>query len=161
MRQWLLGIVLTAFAGGLARQLAPQGKEQAGVRLVSGLLLALAILRPLAGLDWAGLDWDLDRLEAQEQAEAYREEGRRTLSAVIAERTEAYIWDKGNQLGLDCVVRVTTTAGEIPLPETVTILGRYSEALAVCVEEEVGIPAEKQIFLEERQWTERKENESG
>ena len=161
MRQWLLGIVLTAFAGGLARQLAPQGKEQAGVRLVSGLLLALAILRPLAGLDWADLDWDLDRLEAREQAEVYREEGRRTLSAVIAERTEAYIWDKANQLGLDCVVQVTTTAGEIPLPETVTILGRYSEALAVCVEEEVGIPAEKQIWLEERQWTERKENESG
>ena len=59
------------------------------------------------------------------------------------------------------MVRVTTTAGEIPLPETVTILGRYSEALAVCVEEEVGIPAEKQIWLEERHWTERKENESG
>ena len=44
-----MGIVLTSLAGGLARQLAPQGKEQAMVRLVSGLLLALAILRPLTG----------------------------------------------------------------------------------------------------------------
>ena len=43
MREWLLGIVLTAFAGGLARQLAPRGREQAMVRLVSGLLLALAL----------------------------------------------------------------------------------------------------------------------
>ena len=33
MKQWLLGIVLTAFAGGLARQLAPSGREQAMVRL--------------------------------------------------------------------------------------------------------------------------------
>lgn len=54
MKQWLLGIVLTAFAGGLARQLAPSGREQAMVRLVGGLLLTLAILRPLAGLDWEG-----------------------------------------------------------------------------------------------------------
>ena len=26
IRTWLLGVVLTALAGGLARQLAPQGK---------------------------------------------------------------------------------------------------------------------------------------
>ena len=54
MRAWLLGIVLTAFASGLARQLAPQGREQAMVRLAGGLLLTLAVLRPLAGMDWEG-----------------------------------------------------------------------------------------------------------
>ena len=157
MRQWLLGIVLTAFAGGLARQIAPQGKEQAMVRLVGGLLLTLAILRPLAGLGWTELNWDLGGLEAREQAEAYRKAGQDALSDVIAERTEAYIWDKANRLGLDCQVWVTTAAGEdgIPLPDTVTILGSYSGELAVCVEEEVGIPAEKQIWLEEKEWTER------
>ena len=46
--------MLTAFASGLARQLAPQGREQAMVRLAGGLLLTLAILRPLAGMDWQG-----------------------------------------------------------------------------------------------------------
>lgn len=162
MRQWLLGIVLTAFAGGLARQIAPQGREQAMVRLVGGLLLTLAILRPLAGLGWADLEWDLDSLEAREQTEIYRKAGQDALAAVIAERTEAYIWDKANRLGLDCQVWVTTAAGEdgIPLPDGVTILGGYSRELAVCVEEEVGIPAEKQIWLEETKWTEREESES-
>ena len=33
MKAWLLGIVLTAFASALARQLAPGGREQAMVRL--------------------------------------------------------------------------------------------------------------------------------
>ena len=42
-RQWLLGVVLTAFAGGLARQLAPKGRERALVGLVCGLLLTLAL----------------------------------------------------------------------------------------------------------------------
>jgi hypothetical protein len=30
MRAWLLGIVLTSLAGGLARQLAPQGQATRG-----------------------------------------------------------------------------------------------------------------------------------
>lgn len=163
MKQWLLGIVLTAFAGGLARQLAPQGREQAMVRLVSGLLLTLAILRPLAGLEWEGAALEAGSFQAHtaEQAERYRKNQQEALSAIIAEKTEAYIWDKANQLGLDCAVEVTTAAGEsgIPLPDTVTILGPYSPALAACLEEEVGLPAEKQIWLEGETWTERKESE--
>lgn len=164
MKQWLLGIVLTAFAGGLARQLAPSGREQAMVRLVSGLLLTLAILRPLAGMDWEGPALQAGSFQDQtsEQAEMYRKNQQEALAAIIAEKTEAYIWDKANQLGLACQVTVATAAGEsgIPLPDTVTILGPYSPALAACIEEEVGLPAEKQIWLEETTWTEKKESES-
>lgn len=57
MRSWLLGIVLTSLAAGLARQLAPKGREQAMVRLVGGLLLALAILRPWPGDAGRGWSW--------------------------------------------------------------------------------------------------------
>ena len=112
-RTWLLGVVLTALAGGLARQLAPKGKEQSMVRLVSGLLLALAILRPLAGNGWDGLEIPAGgfSLQSREQAEIYRKNQRDALSAIIAGKTEAYILDKANQLGLDCTVRVTVSAG--------------------------------------------------
>ena len=50
MKSWLLGIVLTSLAAGLARQLAPKGREQAMVRLVGGLLLTLALL---IGVVWS------------------------------------------------------------------------------------------------------------
>jgi len=164
LRTWLLGIVLTAFAGGLARQLAPQGREQAMVRLVSGLLLTLAILQPLSQVDWEGLSLEAGAFQAQsgDLAESYRKNQEEALRAIIEEKTEAYIWDKANRLGLDCAVSVTAAAGEsgIPLPDTVTIRGGYSEALAVCMEEEVGIPAEKQMWLEEKAWTETKESGS-
>lgn len=164
MRSWLLGIVLTSLAAGLARQLAPKGREQAMVRLVGGLLLALAILRPLAGGSWEGLELEMGPLELQgeELAETYRKNQQETLSAIIAEKTEAYIWDKANQLGLDCTVSVAAAPGEggIPLPESVTVRGRYSGELARWLEEEVGIPAEKQIWLEEETWQKRKESES-
>lgn len=164
MRAWLLGIVLTSLAGGLARQLAPQGREQAMVRLAAGLLLAAAILRPLAGQRWdaEALLPDMPDLRAGEQAAAYQKNQQDTLSAIIAEKTQAYIWDKANQLGLDCTVSVSTAPGEsgVPLPESAVIHGTYSGELARCMEEEVGIPAEKQIWLEEEAWQKRKESES-
>ena len=163
MKSWLLGIVLTSLAGGLARQLAPQGKEQIMVRLVSGLLLALAILRPLASQDWADLELPaVPAFQAGEQAAVYRKNQQDALSAIIAEKTEAYIWDKANRLGLTCTVTVTTAAGEsgIPLPDAAVIRGPYSGELARCIEEEVGIPAEKLIWLEDEEWQERTENEN-
>ena len=159
VRQWLLGVVLTAFAGTLARQLAVGAKGQAMVRLTAGLLLTLAILRPIASLRWeapaeSGL---LERTE--DQAADYRKNQQEALAAIRAEKTGAYIWDKANQLGLACQVTVATAAGEsgIPLPDTVTILGPYSPALAACIEKEVGIPAGKQNWLEVPTWTETKE----
>lgn len=164
MRSWLFGIVLTSLAGGLARQMAPQGKEQSMVRLVSGLLLALSILRPLAGGNREALTLWEERpaFQAGEQAAAYRKNQQDALSAIIAEKTEAYIWDKANRLGLVCTVTVTTAAGEsgIPLPDTAVIRGPYSGELARCIEEEVGIPAEKMIWLEDEKWQEKTESES-
>lgn len=155
MRTWLLGIVLTSLAGGLARQLAPKGREQSMVRLVSGLLLALALLRPLAGQKWEDLELDAFPLpESREIAEASRKNQMEAFSAIIEEKTEAYICDKAEQLGLDCKAEVSTGSDEggVPLPESVVIRGPYSEALARSIAEEVGIPAEQQIWLEEKEW---------
>ncbi|MCI8438552.1 MAG: stage III sporulation protein AF [Oscillospiraceae bacterium] len=158
-RQWLLGVVLTAFAGGLARQLAPKGRERALVGLVCGLLLTLALLEPLAELEWAAAARDWPGPAQAALAESYRQEGQAALSAVIAEKTEAYILDKADRLGLRCAVEVAVSAGEsgIPLPDAVTIRGGYSAALAACIEEEVGVPPEKQIWLEEETWTRESE----
>ncbi len=70
--------------------------------------------------------------------------------------------DTATQRGLDCTVRVSVAAGEsgIPLPVSATIHGTYSPALAECMEEEVGIPAQNQIGLEEELWQTTKESGS-
>lgn len=158
VRQWLLGVVLTAFAGTLARQLAVGAKGQTMVRLTAGLLLTLAILRPLASLRWEA-PGDAGLLEqTEDQTSLSRKNQQQALAAVIEEKTAAYIWDKANELGLSCEVRVTAAAGEsgIPLPDAVTITGSYSAALAACIEKEVGIPAGKQTWLEVPTWRETK-----
>lgn len=158
LRQWMLGIVLTAFAGGLARQIAPKGREQALVRFVCGLLLAVSILRPLLHLDWTDFEIEWETGQTEIQSEKYRTDTQNALSAVIEEKTAAYIWDKAARLGLECSVSVSAAIGEtgVPLPDTVTIkTGSYSAVLAAYIAEEVGIPHEKQIWLEEKAWTEK------
>ena len=76
LRTWMLGIVLTGFAIGLAEQLVPNGKEQSAVKFVGGLLMILALLRPLVEVSW-----DRDVLSAgsfgemiQLQTETYKEQ---------------------------------------------------------------------------------------
>ncbi len=153
MKTWLLGVVLVSFAASLAQQLAPKGREQAAVRLVGGLLLVLALLRPLADVfSWRGEAQAASGLfsTSREVAEAYKKDSLDQFSAVIEEKTEAYIWNKAQALGLDCGVEVTAATGEsgLPLPERVTLTGAYSQDLADWIAEEVGIPAEQQIWLE-------------
>ena len=157
-KTWLLGVVFTAFACALAGELVPKGKERALVRMVSGALMVLALLRPLGMGAWETVSISAGNFS--QQAEIYREQQKNALSAIIAERLETYIWDKATGLGIECDVRVgmSCDANSVPVPESVEIRAAYDPVLAAWLEEVVGIPAEQQIWLEERVWTEKTEN---
>lgn len=162
LRSWLLGVVFTSFAAGLAIELVPKGRERALVKMVCGALTALVMLRPLGAIQWEQSSISVGDFAQQtrQQSEYYRSEQEKVLSAIIAERTESYIWDKATELGLECTVRVAVSVGEgsVPLPEWVELDAVYDPVLAVWIEEVVGIPAENQIWLEERAWEKRTEN---
>lgn len=162
LRSWLLGVVFTAFAAGLAIELVPKGREKGLVKMLCGALTALAMLRPLGAVQWEKNTVSAGNFtqQTQQQADYYRSEQEKVLSAIIAERTESYIWDKATELGLECTVRVVVSAGEsdVPLPEMVELNAVYDPVLAVWIEEVVGIPAEKQIWLEESAWGRKTEN---
>lgn len=163
VKSWLLGVVLTAFAASLARQLAPRGRQSAAVGLVGGLLLALALARPLVRLDWGDIALPVGRFAAQsrETAADYRKKQQEELSAIIAARTEAYIWDKAAALDGDYRFTVSVSAGEsgVPLPCSVTIAGPYSRELSQWLERELGLDAAAQNWLEEGEWNTKTENE--
>lgn len=158
LRTWLLGIVFAAFATGLANELAPKGREKALIRMVGGVLMLLTLLRPLGAIEWSEISIPTGGFS--QQAEIYRVQQENALSSIIAERLETYIWDKATELGIACTVRVEMSSGEsgIPVTQSVEISAAYDPVLSAWLEEVVGIPAEQQIWLEERVWTERTEN---
>ncbi len=78
-------------------------------------------------------------LRAQSQTE---------LAELIAEKTEAYILDKAGTLGVSCRVEVATAEGEggLPVPYRVELDCAPREALSAYLEDELGIPKERQVF---------------
>ena len=155
LRTWLLGVVFVAFASALANELVPKGREKALIRMVGGLLMVLTLLRPLGAIEWSELR--IPTGSFSQQAEIYRAQQENAISSIIAERLETYIWDKATELGIVCAVRVAVFCDKngIPTVQSVEISAAHDTLLSAWLEEVVGIPAEKQIWLEERVWTER------
>lgn len=108
------------------------------------------MLQPLLRTDLGSL-----RIHAEDYAAAIEERQAELESAEnealaqgIAERTAAYISDKAAGLGLTVTVRVETEPGAdgTPLPERVYLEGTKSEELSHWLAEELGIPAERQVW---------------
>lgn len=149
LRSWLLGVVACAVLVSLAGQLTDGGTMKKIVRFAGGMLLMLAMLRPLLRLDLAVLDVDLASYrEAVSQLElelTQRQED--ALSARIAAETGAYIEDKADELGLSVRAAVRTEEVDgVPLPVSVTLCGEENAALADCIERELGIAKEDQLW---------------
>ena len=153
LREWLTSIVVVTLLLSVAQTLVPEGSIRRVASFVGGLILLAALLRPVLGMDLERLRLDLDGYEQalQEARQELVSSGETELTKRIEERTAAYISDKANALGLEVTVRVEAEAGAdgIPVPAAADIQGARSEELASYMEQELGIPRERQSWHEE------------
>lgn len=161
IRGWLLGVTCAAIIAALCDSLTPPGAVRRVGRLAGGLLLMIAILRPLVGMDYdamAGMLADY-RARAAGYGQALDTENTKIMKAIIAEQTSAYIQDKADSLGMDCTVAVSCEFGgqNFPVPVAVTITGQFTQeqekALRRAIEGDFAIPPDAQTY-------ERTEHES-
>lgn len=152
LRQWLLGITAAALAVALAQALTPEGTVKKLLRLTGGLVLLLAVVRPLKGLAPEALPRPGDLVPSVETAETAGEEVMKTL---IAQKVGAYIVDKGDQLGCPCTAQVTVAedGSGWAVPWSVEMRGQWTaqekKELSRLIAQELNIPEERQTFLEE------------
>lgn len=88
LKDWLLGVVAAALAVSVAQALTPAGTVKKVGRLVGGLVLLLAVARPLLRMDVTAWDlpvWDTVDLELQTQ------ENQKLLEDLIAGQVQTYI----------------------------------------------------------------------
>lgn len=149
LRTWLLGVVACAVLVSIAGQLAPDGAVRRAARFTGGMLLMLALLRPLLRLELSAPELDLnafhDAAAQLEQELAARQSS--ALSARIAEETGAYIEDKADELGLSVRAEVSTREEGVPVPAAVTLYGREDAALSALIARELGIAEEDQLWI--------------
>ncbi len=154
MKAWLMGIVGAALLASLAEMLCPAGRVKPVLRLLCALVCALAVAEPLMELDMKSLSIGLAsyRQQAQQITESEEEEAKMVQRTYIQEECAAYILTQAEARGLT-LSSVAVTAqwdeGEaLWYPWEVQIDGAYSPALAAAIEEDLGVPEERQRWAE-------------
>lgn len=151
LRSWLLSVTACAVLISIVQQLTDGGTMKKIVRFVGGMVLMLAMLRPLLSLTF-----DLPELDGGHYCEAV-EALKQTLNAEqdsalgdsIAAQTQAYIEDKASSLGLSVRAEVQTALRDgVPFPDSVTLYGENSAALGAYIVQELGIAEENQLWIE-------------
>ena len=141
---WLMGVTCAAMILALAEGLSPAGGPKRAARLAGGLLLLLAVVKPLLSLDGSALTQAMTeyRLDAEWSAQALEGENKTLMKDIIEAQTAAYIQDKAAALGITCTVQVEADqAAEYPVPKVVTITGALSreEQQRLAAVDEAGI----------------------
>jgi len=154
LKNWLLGVTAASLAVALAQAMTPEGSVKKVGRLVGGLVLLLAVAKPLLTLDPGALAVTAAAYEGASVQDPEKA-GEETMKTLIARKTGAYIEDKGRALGCRCTARVTVETDENgwPVPWQAEIAGQWTgrqrEELSRAIAEELEIPAERQTFREE------------
>lgn len=153
IRQWLIGITCAALVTALAESLTPPGTIRKIGRLTGGLVLLIAMLGPLLSLDEEALTRALTeyRFSLSAYSGDLEEENQELVKGIIEERSDAYIQDKAESMGIDCQVSVETEAdSDWPVPTSVTVFGALTEEqqeqLTRLIETDFAIPAERQSY---------------
>ena len=153
IRNWVLGLTAAAFIASLAMTLTPKGKIRAVVGLATGLMTIVALIAPVMDFDYAAYARHMAAsdfvLESKIGEVEYAQE--RLTSLIIIQRSQAYILDKAESLGLsDLTVVVETMLDEnrIPYPYEIWLTGPYTAEVQEILEHFLvgtfGIPTERQ-----------------
>jgi len=155
IRNWIMGLTAAAFLTAIAMTLTPKGRVRAVVGLVAGLVTVVALIAPIIEFDYEVYAGNIEgfELSLQTRSEAWEVSQERLTSLIIRERSETYILDKAESLGLvDIEVEVATSrnaAGWI-YPQRVWITGNVSASQRSVLSEFLagtfGIPAERQYW---------------
>lgn len=153
IRQWLLGLTCAALVIAMAESLTPSGAVRKIGRLTGGLVLLVAMLRPLFSLDEGAMTRALTeyQLSLSSYSQELEQEDWNLMKGIIEERSGAYIQDKAEHMGIDCQVVVEAEeGGDWPVPQYVTVFGVLTQEqqaeLSRTIEADFAIPAERQYY---------------
>ena len=156
IRAYLFSFVAAALLCALVRALVPKGRLQKICTLLCGIFLAITALSGPAGWELTDFTEQLWRVQiaAEEAKTGVEIRNREALAAIIKRKTEAYILDKAEELGLTVSVEVSVADdGSYPYPRAVSLRGSIPaakrQALSRYIEEDLAIGEENQQWISE------------
>jgi hypothetical protein len=161
IKNWIVGVTAAAMIAAIVQSLAPEGPVRKTLRLAFGVLMILAVLRPVKELNLE--DFSFYRTQYDEGLSQYTEKmnevSKSFTRSIIEEKTGSYILEKADELQIPCEVSVklkTNREGGYPYPFSVelTVSGypeeEKKEALSRFIESQCAIPKDRQKWVYER-----------
>ena len=156
MREYLLSIVAMAFLVSVLNAIGGSGTGKGMRKLLGGILMTLAVFRPIGSIDLTIApteDFHFDAQHAVSAGVAQADEMRRRC---ITQELSAYILTKAAALGLEA--ETVVTVGADGYPEAVTVIAFASPAerqeLTGLLVRELGIEREAVAWIDPHQSSE-------
>lgn len=150
IRTYILGVVVAAVLCGIVQSIVPKdGTIAVSMKLLMGLLMTLAVLRPWVSISFDGLfGWTSTiTQEAERIVSEGKLMGELAYREGIKQGLEAYILDKGAAMGALLEVEIIVSDDDLPVPVAAKIKGALSpyakEILQRTLTEELGISEEE------------------
>ena len=155
MKTYLLRLTAAAILAALIRKLAPKSGAGRGARLGAGLLVLVCLVSPLGELNLAAAAQELAQngFTQWEKADAVDQQANEMLEELISDAARSYILDKAQAMGITLEAEVELRLqNRYPVPWSVTIRSNAAQAqretLTEAIARELGIPAERQEWLQ-------------
>ena len=152
VREWIQSIVMVTMLLSVGQAMIPEGQIQKIFSFAGGLVLIVVLLQPVLGVEVGTLMEPLEEYEQQviERKEEMEQTVRAEQKTIIEENLTAYISDKADTLEEGGTVRIRAeTAEDGTVILSAELVGEPSESLAEYLEQELGIPRERQVWIHE------------
>ena len=153
VRNYLLSVVAVGFLVTLANAIVPKGILKNLVTFTGGLIVVLAVIAPVVHLDFEAIEDVLDDFSVQDSSlsQTANFKSQDVLKQLIIEKTQSYILDKAQSLGMEITVDIELAwEDSVPYPNATTIRGNYTQAqktlLSQYLESSLAIPKERQAW---------------
>lgn len=123
------------------------------IKTVSGIFMAVTLLSPIVNFSFDNVEnyFDDFQVTAQEISENGTQMADDALADIIKQRTEAYILDEAERLGLQLQVEIILSDSQPPVPSSVTVTGEISpyhkNSLSQFISANLGISGENQRWI--------------
>ena len=152
VREWIRSIVMVTMLLSVGQAMVPEGQIRKIFSFSGGLVLVIVLLHPVLGLEGSVLIEPLEVYERQifKQKEELEQMVRAEQETIIEENLTAYISDKAEALEEGGSVRIRAeTAEDGTVTLSAELVGQPSEPLTEYLEQELGIPRERQGWIHE------------
>ena len=152
IREWIRSVVMVTMLLSVGQAMIPEGQIRKIFSFAGGLVMIMVLLQPVLGVETGTLMESLEVYERQifKQKEELEQLVRAEQETIIEENLTAYISDKAEALEEGGAVRIRVeTAEDGTVTLSAELVGQPSEPLTEYLEQELGIPRERQVWIHE------------